>query len=53
MNNRNWISNLSAGVIAVAVMLGSAFHVHAYDRQSNNENGVRIDATPVELKAGG
>ena len=52
MNNRNWFSNLSAIVIAVAIMLGSVIYVHAYDRQSNNENGVRIDATPVELKAG-
>jgi len=52
MNKRNWISNLSAVVIAVAAMLGSAIHAHAYDRQSNNENGVRIVATPVELKAG-
>ena len=52
MNKRNLISNLSACVIAVTVMLGFAIHTHAYDRQSNNENGVRIDATPVELKAG-
>lgn len=52
MNNRNWISNLSAAVIAVAVIIGSAFYVLAYDRQSNNENGVRVDAMPVELKAG-
>jgi len=52
MNSRTWISNLSAVVIAVAVMLGSAIHVLAYDRQSNKENGVRVDAMPVELKAG-
>jgi hypothetical protein len=52
MNNRNWISNLSAAVIAVAVIIGSAVYVLAYDRQSNKENGVRVDAMPVELKAG-
>ena len=52
MNKRNWISNLSAAVIAVAVIIGSAVYVLAYDRQSNNENGVRVDAIPVELKAG-
>jgi len=52
MNNRNWISNLSAAAIAVAVIIGSAVYVLAYDRQSNNENGVRVDAMPVELKAG-
>ena len=52
MNNRNWISNLSAAVIAVAVIIGSAVYVLAYDRQSNKENGVRVDAIPVELTAG-
>ena len=52
MNNRNWKSNLSAVVIAGAVIIGSAVYALAYERQSNNENGVRVDAMPVELKAG-
>ena len=51
MNNRNWKSNLSAVVIAGAVIIGSAVYALAYERQSNNENGVRVDAMPVELKA--
>ena len=52
MNNRSWKSNLSAVVMAVAVIIGSAVYALAYERQSNNENGVRVDAMPVELKAG-
>ena len=52
MNNRNWKSNLSAVVIAGAVIIGSAVYALAYERQSNNENGVRVDAMPVELKVG-
>ena len=52
MNNRFWISNLSAMVIAIALTMGSAIHVLAYDRQSNKESGVQVDATPVELKEG-
>ena len=52
MNNRNWKSNLSAVVMAVAVIIGSAVCAFAYERQSNNEKGVRVDVLPVELVEG-
>jgi len=52
MNNRNWISNFSPLVIAAVIILGSALYALAYDRQSNKESGVQVDATPVELKEG-
>ena len=52
MNNSNWISNLCAIVIAVVVIIGTTVYVFAYERQSNKENGVQVDAIPVELKAG-
>lgn len=52
MSKKAWISNLFPVAIATAIVIGSAVYVLAYDRQSNKENGVRVDAMPVELKAG-
>ena len=52
MNKKAWISNLFPVAIAAAIVIGSAVYVLAYDRQSNKENGVQVDAIPVELKAG-
>jgi len=52
MNNRSWKSNLSAVVMAVAVIIGSAVYALAYERQSNSEKGVRVDVLPVELVEG-
>jgi len=52
MSKKAWISNLFPVAIATATVISSAVYVLAYDRQSNKENGVRVDAMPVELKAG-
>ena len=52
MSKKAWISNLSPMAIAAAIIIGSAVYALAYDRQSNKENGVRVDAIPVELTAG-
>ena len=52
MIRRNWLSILTIALITATFMLNSENYVLAYDRQSNKEKGVRVDAKPVELKAG-
>jgi hypothetical protein len=52
MSKRAWILNLSPMAIAAALIIGSAVYALAYDRQSNNEKGVRVDVLPVELVEG-
>lgn len=52
MKKKRLISLLSLTALIVAVLIAVNSHALAYDRQSSQENGVRVDVVPVQLQHG-